>query len=128
MTSDSEPDESQEDEPLDGRKRAAVGLGEEDNEGRNETIQKISSLTRRERIEQSIKQVMKTLIEKEALGISKLCTKESVRAMIDILDDLSTRKVKRRMKAEGPNSGKSKGSSGTDIGGGILAPEDDEDG
>ena len=36
--------------------------------------------------------------------------------MIDILDDLSTRKVKRRTKAEGPNSGKSKGSSGTDIG------------
>ena len=59
---------------------------------------------------------MKTLIEKDALGISKLCTKESVRAMIDILDDLSTRKVKRRMKAEGPSSGKSKGSSGTDIG------------
>ena len=64
MTSDSEPDESQEDGPLGGRARAAVGLEEEDNERRDETRQKISSLTRRERIEQSINQVMNTLIEK----------------------------------------------------------------
>ncbi len=86
-----EPDNVQEKEPDNKRRRLeAVTLGDHKYH--------VEHVTRRERVEKSLKAVMKNMICEETPFVSQLCSREVAKAMIEDLAKTFTKKMQRRIK------------------------------
>ena len=66
----------------------------------SEKRQRLRWISRREKIEVSVTQIMEELIREEALGIGWLCTREAIAEMVDMLDEASTRKAVRQLQKQ----------------------------
>ena len=63
--------------------------------------QRIAVLTRRSKIEDSVKQALTTLLREGNQAVGALCNREAVTVMVDELDKACTRKIMKRLASDG---------------------------